>query len=264
VKGHEHEYTRLICGHCGNVINVPVYCGNRFCPECGKHRNKKIRYKLQTFLKTRHLRSSDSFKMLTLSVISASDLSAQFDHLIKSFRRLRQRAFWKKHVRGGCSICEVTYSDKGWHAHLHIIIESAYIPHAKLLDHWRQCSGGTGCHIKRIPVNAIVSYVTKYVTKTTLPEDLQDSASTALKSKRMFQPFGEWHNGINAVKPPIAVCGSCGFAAWDYLGNKLASELYAGSWQPLSNERASPKRERTKSHLSQCELSGMPTQQLPF
>lgn len=112
----------------------------------------------------------------------------------------------------------MTHSDSGWHAHLHIIIESAYIPWHEIHSGWKAVSGGSGCHIKAIPGRAIVNYVSKYVTKTELPADLQLQASDALRGRRLYQPFGAWHAPINAINVPVAVCRECGTGVFVYDG----------------------------------------------
>lgn len=221
----QHLYRSVICSHCGNVITFPVSCGNRFCSICQGPRNRKIRTKLEQFVKTRHPRGADTFKLLTLSIASSDDLRAQVIKLRSSFRRLRQRSFWKKSVRGGAFVIELARSDAGWHAHLHILLESAYIPWNRLKLHWEAVSGGSGCHITRIPASAIVKYVTKYVTKSGLEPSLQQQASFALAGFRMFQPFGQWHNPINRIKVPHAVCSVCEHSAWIYLG---AADICSG------------------------------------
>lgn len=216
-----HSFLSMVCGHCGRTISVPVSCGNRFCQVCNGPRKRKIRGKLSGFINTRKLRPRDTFKMLTLSVASTEDLKAQIDLLVASFRRLRQRAFWRNRVRGGLSVIEVTHSDAGWHAHIHAIIESAFLPYNELLSGWIAASGGRGCHVKAIPPQAITAYVTKYVTKSDMPEALQLQASDALKGRRLFQPFGEWHAPIAAIRIPHAVCRSCGTGYFLY-GDAMA------------------------------------------
>lgn len=212
----DHSYMSLVCSHCGHTIVVPVSCGNRFCPDCGHSRRRKLRHKLSEFVRTRQLRNRDTFKLLTLSIPSSPDLKKQVDELLSSFRRLRQRAFWRRKVRGGVFVIEVSYGEAGWHAHIHAVIESAYLPYDQLLTGWKAVSTGSGAHIKAIPPRAIISYVTKYVTKTDLAPERQTQASKALAGKRLYQPFGEWHNPMNQIHTPVCTCGQCGRAQWTY------------------------------------------------
>lgn len=233
-----HVFNSTICGSCGNIIRIPVYCGNRFCTECGRTRQRKVRHKLKLFVRERQPASTHSFKHLTLTVVSDDDLTAQVAHLVRSFRRFRQRAYVKKNVAGGAFVVEITHSDSGWHAHIHAIIESAYMPWGRLLALWTECSGGTGIFIKRIPVSAIVKYLTKYITKSDLEADLQFVASAALKGSRLFQPFGQWHNPINAIKVPLCVCGQCGYSDW-YFGDLRT--FIAGCKEVIEIVRPPPK-----------------------
>lgn len=233
-----HEYRSMICGHCGNVIQIPVYCGNRFCTICNKQRQRRVQYKLSEFVKRRQPRSGYSFKMLTLSIENRNDLKSQVVSLLSSFRRLRQRAFWRRYVDGGATVVEVKHAADGWHAHLHIVLEAKYIPWERLRVHWEAISGGTGCHIKRIPPSAIIRYVTKYVTKSELPLDRQLSASEALRGTRLFQPFGAWHKPMLDIKVPAAFCGTCERAHWVYLGTQSYGQVLdrRRNWQPFDRD----------------------------
>ena len=99
-------------------------CGDRVvCPACSAIRVREMR---------RHywplVRAMKHPKMVVLTVKNGLDLWERFTHLMKSFRRLRQRAWWKKRVAGGIYGLEVTYGRGGWHVHLHIIVDAAFLP----------------------------------------------------------------------------------------------------------------------------------------
>lgn len=205
-----HSYTRIVCTNCNAFFDVPVYCGNRFCPVCMVGRQSRVRRKLRGLVELVKPSPGYSIKHLTLTIRNMCDLKPMVEHLLKSFRRLRQRTFWKNYVEGGVFVVEVTGKPGDWHAHLHVVISARYLPYKKLLSQWIAVSGSRGVYIKRIPISAIVNYLTKYLTKTELAGVHQIEASAALKGKRMFQAFGCWHTLVGQVTCAVAVCSCCG------------------------------------------------------
>jgi hypothetical protein len=170
--------------------------------------------------------------MLTLSISNCTDLKEQSDLLRKCFRRLRQRRYWQSKVTGGCYILEVAGTPGNWHIHIHAIIAAKYFSYPRLINLWKKVSGGRGCHIKTINGDAVIRYITKYVTKTGLPVGVQLSASAALKGTRLFNPFGTWHDLCNAIPKIKFVCPDCGEVSWymteqavDVENHKLLSGL---------------------------------------
>jgi hypothetical protein len=214
-----HHYHRVYCGHCGHFFDVPVYCGNRFCPICSVQRRKRIRHKISWTLSHTISRKFYNWRHLTLSEPSGFDLRSQLDHLISSFRRLRNRKLWKNHVFGGCYVIEITRTDSGWHPHLHIVIFARYIPYFKLLQSWKRSSSGSACFIKTIPKKAIISYLTKYISKIDLKDEDVHEASESLSGKRLVCWFGQL-TSIAIKCPKIrSVCPNCGEVCWHLLSN---------------------------------------------
>lgn len=204
-----HDFIRIVCVSCTNVINVPVYCGSRFCPVCSKPRQSRVRHRLNFIVNSITLELGFRFKHLTLTIPNQPDLEKMLTHLTKSFRKLRNRAFWKNNVKGGAFVFEVTGHPGDWHGHLHIIIESRYMKWEKLRDLWIAVSGGRGVYIQAIPVNQVVLYLTKYLSKESVQSQFQDEISLALKGRRLYQPFGLWHSIYDAGRSNEAVCRAC-------------------------------------------------------
>lgn len=56
------------------------------------------------------------------------DLSTQPVKRLKvAFRKLRHRRIWKDRVKGGLACIEVTNKGKGWHVHLHAVIDCRWL-----------------------------------------------------------------------------------------------------------------------------------------
>ena len=149
-------------------------------------------------------------KHLTLTVRNDPDLSKMTKHLLASFRKLRNTVIWKSGVVGGAFVIELTNKGNHWHAHLHIVIQAFWIEISDIMNAWYKCSdGNTGAYIRNIPPSEAVRYLSKYVTKSDLPEALQIEASEALKHYRLFSPFGSWYGINKRYEAPITRCSVC-------------------------------------------------------
>lgn len=206
-----HEYRRICCLHCGKTFDVPVYCGNRFCEICSKPRLNRIRQRLSWLCSKVRLQPAYSLKHLTLTIKNQPDLDDMLKDLVKSFRKLRNRQFWKQHVLGGAFVLEVTGEPDNWHAHIHAIIESKFIDFYKLLDLWKICSPGKGVYLQRIPAGHVIGYLTKYLSKPSVPAEHLDEVSACIQGFRLFQPFGTWYAINNTFEMKRAGCPECGF-----------------------------------------------------
>lgn len=205
-----HDWHTVVCTHCSRTFKVPVPCKNRFCSVCKSNRKFKAEYKLKRVFESIKPLSGYNFKFVTLSTVSQESARDAVEVLVKSFRRLRQRAFWKSKVRGGVFVIEVTYSKSGYHAHLHIICHSRYLSWDKLQFNWNHCSGGLSVYIQNLPTEKAINYACKYIGKCPVDEEKQLEVSAALKGTRLVNFFGSFHGLANAVKVPHSVCPHCG------------------------------------------------------
>jgi hypothetical protein len=227
-----HSFTTIICEHCGHQIKVPVYCGNRFCPICSRPRLARVRRRLQFLIKNTEKLNGYSFKHLTLTIRSETDLPNMLRNLSRSFRRLRQRSFWKFHVSGGAFVFEVTKKEGYWHAHIHCIMYARFIDWSTLLRLWQSVSKGRGVYIQRIPEYQIVRYLTKYISKPAGSGASSEDVEFSLAGFRLFNPFGSWYNlSIKFVdeKPGCPMCGSRSLLPLDifYRMNDKTSWIHA-------------------------------------
>jgi hypothetical protein len=210
----QHLYRSFGCSVCGHTLRVPISCGNRFCPTCRSAINRNVRAKLDSLCNSISTQPGERFRLLTLSIKNQTDLKDQCRALLHAFRKLRQRQYWRKKIRGGAFVLEVKGCEGNWHIHIHAIVPAKWLSYKKLLYEWMEVSGGTGCHIKTIPKKDINFYLTKYITKSELPLRSQIHASEALKGCRLFNPFGCW---VGLARVPITlacICPDCGNASW--------------------------------------------------
>lgn len=206
----EHEFRSIICAHCGHQIDVPIYCGDRFCPICSKPRLARVRRRLTFLASASSCPRGYRFKMFTFTIRNQADLPEMIKALVRSFRKLRHRAFWKNHVAGGAFVIEVTGHPQDWHAHIHCIAISRYTPFETLLSQWMKVSPGRGVWISDIPMSKAVNYVTKYLSKNSHTIDPDNEIGFALRGYRLFQPFGDWYKLNSEFVDDRPGCPECG------------------------------------------------------
>ena len=169
-------------------------CKSRVCPRCGRIRIVQLRDRLLEDVKL-----LDDPRFLTLTLVASDDpLQAQVDHLIASFRRLRQQRRWKIKSDRGWYFVEITYNRRTdrWHPHLHVVVDGKYYRQDMLSRDWEIASrGSTIVDIRRISKrSSIAHYVTDYVTKSQSPANVPGHKlvewSMTIRGLRMVQPFG--------------------------------------------------------------------------
>lgn len=174
------------------------YCGDRFCLPCSRARAQRVRGRVADLL-------GDQVPLLiTLTIRNKPQaLTAAIDHLLHSFRRLRQQKFWGEAVKGGCAFIEVKKGARSgeWHPHLHIIAVGRFIPAKELSDGWFKATGDSWrVQIERArTAEGGCSYATKYATKGWTAEIVRDvdallECVLALRGRRLCLCFGDWHN----------------------------------------------------------------------
>lgn len=205
-----HDFITVHCGSCiGNWV-VPVYCGNRFCHVCSGIRLSRVKRRIEWLVAHVQKPNGQRLKMVTLSIPNTGDLRQQVSSLIKSFRKLRSRAYWRKRVTGGAFVLEITGKEGSWHAHIHCVCYANWLSWKEVQRIWAKVSSGLACYISDLPEGNAVRYLTKYLTKSQLPEDVQIDQSDALKGTRLFSPFGSWYKTNCTYVKPKPVCPCCG------------------------------------------------------
>lgn len=209
-----HDYRTLACAICGSVVHFPVYCGDRFCPTCTQTRRLRTRARINWITSRIHVSYQYSFKHIVLTIPNQSCACEGSSTLLASFRKLRQRQTWKRHVRGGLFAVEITGEPGRWHVHLHVMVEAMFFPVWTLARAWKKCSPGRIVWITRVSKARIANYLTKYVTKSSVAGLYTRHVSDALHGKRLFQPFGTWHAISQTYKEPHRPCQHCGGTDW--------------------------------------------------
>lgn len=175
---------------------IPDFCHDRWCIPCARTRSARIVSNLMEHVDGQLLR------LLTLTLrADPSALRSRVDRLLKAFGRLRSRRFWRDRVSAGVGFLEITRGRSGdhWHAHLHVIVKSAYIDQRALSDAWVQVTGDSPIVDIRKVWNPghVAKYVSKYVTKpldaaTLKSPQLIREAIEALRGRKLIYAFGAW------------------------------------------------------------------------
>lgn len=232
-----HPFKTILCTSCLEGIRVPVYCGDRFCPDCGRRRRGRVATRLKMMIAGAEHPSHYRLKMITLTIPNSQSPQAGCALLVKAFRRLRSRGVWRNAVSGGAFVLEITGRPGRWHCHLHMLVYARYIPVRHLSRWWNQVSPGKIVDIRLVSGDKAVSYLTKYLAKSSVPDNLRADVAAALRGYRLFQPFGNW---FSILCPNIRVpypCPSCGATSWLAL-----DELACMARRAKPEKRAPPKR----------------------
>ncbi len=193
------------CGQSGwimqHVTDVQTYrlacrrCGNRLCPTCCRRRGRKVQEQAEACLKARHVARP---RLMTLTLANEDRLGPAVRRIWRCMKRLKQRAIWRKNVKGSLIAIEIKHSETGWHPHIHILYEGNFIDQAKLSKQWHQITGNSFIVDVRAADPGAIRYVTKYLTKPidySVMSGTSETAEefiTATAEKNLFTFTGAW------------------------------------------------------------------------
>lgn len=210
---------------------VPANCHDRLCTPCNVHRTVLLKTNLLASLR----RERHRFMTLTLRHTDRP-LSDQLTHLYASFRRLRQRAFWKRRVTGGLAMLEIEYNDQTctWHPHLHILCTGHYVPLDELSRAWLAATKDSFIvHIRKVENRKrLIGYILKYANKplpptiTHQPGPLRE-AILAVRARRFVIPFGRWSK-LNLLQDPDE-------KFWELYAKEITARTDAANGDPLAS-----------------------------
>lgn len=214
----EKTVTLYCNNHAGEVSRaVTLYCKTRICDRCGHVRAARVRRQYEA-----HLRAFREPKMVTLTVRNTTTLPEGRRTLRNAWKALLRRVYargergrrptvyWKDVLRAGLLVEEVTNRGRGWHVHLHVLVDAPFIPHAKLQKEWKDLTTAHRVRVDRVDPGRAMGYVLKYVQKAPrLSPERAAEYLAASYGRRLIQPFGD----LFAVKAPpkeAPRCEECG------------------------------------------------------
>lgn len=171
-------------------------CRDRFCVPCARERSRHIASRVGDHAVGKELR----FITLTLRHTTRT-MKQDIDRLYAGFVRLRRRRLWSKSQKGGVGFVEIKRSEdgKGWHVHLHTIVEGHNIEQRDLSAAWHEITGDSfitkvqWCHSPEAAAYYAAKYSGKGIHGSCYadPEVLRDSM-IAIKGRRLVAKFGAW------------------------------------------------------------------------
>ncbi len=124
---------------CGARIATKDRCQRRSCPHCSHVRAAGLKAQYEELV-SRFKRPA----MLTFTVPNvqtAQALLTAVSLLVKGFERLRRRACWPDCVPGLWALEIVWSAEKGYHPHLHCIIDAPWLDLAAISTAWTELTG---------------------------------------------------------------------------------------------------------------------------
>jgi hypothetical protein len=241
----------LQCSECGVRKKGRAHCDRRWCPICAR--------RLSAARCAKHERAVAALKwplFVTLTVRNRATLARDtLVWLLRCFRRLRQTVWWKRcNVRGGFVSLEITNEGRGWHPHLHLIVDCEWLATetapppkwwsrekkaavfkraaAELEMQWARlvkqptASVRTRRAFGSVGGKRVIQEIMKYAVKPSALVESHGSATEvidAMKRTRLFRGFGSCHKLKLDDVPRDPVPCECG-ACKSYLPAKILDE----------------------------------------
>jgi hypothetical protein len=217
-------HTRLSiaeCYSCGKTRSFLNRCDRFYCPACqprlANDRRESIEWWAKEVAQPKHVvlttRNTD-----TITKEHVAAIRSAFTRL----RRMKATAGW----RGGFYSLEVTNEGRGWHLHIHALVDCRWIDARELSLMWDKATRGHGCivKVKDCRSKAYLQEVTKYAVKGTelAKWSAADVAAfvTAFTGVRTFGVFGvlhglrtKWREWLDSLHESGQAC-ECGCVDW--------------------------------------------------
>ncbi len=246
----------LVCKGCSTLRVVHNHCDNNVCPKCqpslARRRYEEIAFWAKAITQPKHV-------VLTIRNQPWID-AGSFKFLSSSFARLRRRAFARGWKSGIWSI-EVTNEGKGWHLHLHALIDAKWIDAPRLAREWASVVGQDFSIVKVMDARAksYLKEVTKYCVKGSElagwePAQIKDFV-LAVQKARTFGTFGalykrrsEMNAALAALRADRGRC-ECGCNEWKAMSSDEYFAMFC-TYLPPPKAKASPSRQTEMSLFS--------------
>lgn len=161
----EHCHTdslNLVCKGCKSVKTVWNRCDLFYCARCqprlSRERKERVKWWVNEIRQPKHV---------VLTMRNAKQFTREYvKHFKESWARLCRMKI-AKGWRGGFYSFEVTNEGKGWHLHLHALIDANYIDCRELSMAWARANRDTGyiVKVKDARSSDYLREVTKYAVK---------------------------------------------------------------------------------------------------
>lgn len=190
-----------------NVLRIRTNaCRLRWCPLCAGSKSRYQKLAVLDWCKTRA-----NLKLLTLTLRhTPAPLTHQLKHLYRCFALFRKDKIIRKAIRGAIWFTQVKLAKDGnmWHPHVHMIIDSEFIPQTTLVQIWSRITRTS----KIVDIRAIktprfaVNYVGRYAARpaklAVLTRSRRVELALSLRGRRLAGTWGTAHQ-IRLTPQPI-------------------------------------------------------------
>lgn len=239
------QFTVGQCNACRKVQKFPNRCDQFFCPECqprlANDRQRAVEWWTREINQPKHV-------VLTVQNLPfiTKDHVREFKKWFKNLRRSKFTRNWQ----GGFYSVEVTNEGRGWHLHLHALIDAHWIDAIGLSVAWNKANNGLGriVKVKDGRETAYLKEVVKYAVKgnqlAAWSKELITEFLDAFTGVRTFGVFGslygkrtqfaEWFKAIRDAKPRCT-CGACDmlyFSEAEFLEKDFVPDAQTASIPP--------------------------------
>lgn len=114
---------KLHCVCCGHIKVTEQRCKKRWCPVCARQISAK---RVAKYAGAVARMQWPLFVTLTRPNVRTITLDT-IREMRRAYRRLRQRVWWDRAVVGGIASVEITNRGKGWHPHIHSILDCRWL-----------------------------------------------------------------------------------------------------------------------------------------
>lgn len=238
-------YTVAQCSSCKTVKKFPNRCDQLFCPECqprlSSDRRKAVEWWARAVKQPKHV---------VLTVQNVPDFTREHVLQFKKWWRNLRRTKFARNWLGGFYSLEVTNEGRGWHLHLHALVDAKWIDALELSAQWAKITGNMGRIVKVRDARGAdyLKEVTKYAVKgvqlAAWPAIDIATFIDAFNGPRTFGVFGdlygkrtefaEWFKALRLAKPKCE-CGCCDiwyFTESQFLEKDLRPTIETASLPP--------------------------------
>lgn len=210
-------YTVAFCSSCKGSQKFPNRCDQFYCAECQPRLSNERRKAVEWWT-----HEIDQPKHVVLTVQNLPRMNREHVRQVKKwFTNLRRSKFCSNWL-GGFYNVEVTNEGRGWHLHIHSLVDARWIDAIELSAQWARVTNGMGRIVKVQDARRkdYLHEVTKYAVKGPQlaawnPEQIAEFVD-AFSNVRTFGVFGslygkrtqfkEWFDFIRNQKPKCK-CG---------------------------------------------------------
>ena len=212
-------YTVAQCTSCHTIKKFPNRCDLFYCAECqprlSNDRRRAVEWWTQEIKQPKHV------------VLTVQNLPAITKAHVQEFRswwnKLRRSKF-ARHWHGGFYSLEVTNEGRGWHLHLHALVNAHWIDSLGLSVAWEKATNGLGRIVKvkdgreKNYLKEVTKYAVKGVMLAAWTKEQICEFLDAFNGVRTFGVFGslyakrtqfaDWFKSVRDAKPKCS-CGCC-------------------------------------------------------